>query len=82
MRARGAHRGHGTKLKHGTKLGRTLCYGRVDGFFVSRRFQPLTRVEERETSRCSVCLSNSKQRFHNQTVLMTSHYFDFDDVTM
>jgi len=28
-----------------------------------------------------VCLSNSKQRFHNQTVLMTSHYFDFDAVT-
>jgi len=26
MRARGAHREHGTKLKHGTKLGRTLCY--------------------------------------------------------
>jgi len=31
--------------------------------------------------RCSVCLSNSKQLFHNQTVLMTSHYFDFDAVT-
>jgi len=28
-----------------------------------------------------VCLSNSKQLFHNQTVLMTSHYFDFDAVT-
>jgi len=27
-----------------------------------------------------VCLSNSKQLFHNQTVLMTSHYFDFDAV--
>jgi len=31
--------------------------------------------------RCSVCLSNSKQLSHNQTVLMTSHYFDFDAVT-
>ena len=30
---------------------------------------------------CSVCLSNSKQLSHNQTVLMTSHYFDFDAVT-
>jgi len=28
-----------------------------------------------------VCLSNSKQLFHNQTVLMSSHYFDFDAVT-
>jgi len=28
-----------------------------------------------------VCLSNSKQLFHHQTVLMTSHYFDFDAVT-
>jgi len=28
-----------------------------------------------------VCLSNSKQPSHNQTVLMTSHYFDFDAVT-
>jgi len=28
-----------------------------------------------------VCLSNSKQLFHDQTVLMTSHYFDFDAVT-
>jgi len=28
-----------------------------------------------------VCLSNSKQLFHNQTVLMTSKYFDFDAVT-
>jgi len=28
-----------------------------------------------------VCLSNSKQIFYNQTVLMTSHYFDFDAVT-
>jgi len=28
-----------------------------------------------------VCLSNSKQLFHNQTVLMTSHYLDFDAVT-
>jgi len=28
-----------------------------------------------------VCLSNSKQLFHNQNVLMTSHYFDFDAVT-
>jgi len=28
-----------------------------------------------------VCLSNSKQLFHNQTLLMTSHYFDFDAVT-
>jgi len=28
-----------------------------------------------------VCLSNSKPLFHNQTVLMTSHYFDFDAVT-
>jgi len=28
-----------------------------------------------------VCLSNSKQLFHTQTVLMTSHYFDFDAVT-
>jgi len=28
-----------------------------------------------------VCLSNSKQLFHNQTVLMTSHYFEFDAVT-
>jgi len=27
-----------------------------------------------------VCLSNSKQLFHNQTVLLTSHYFDFDAV--
>ena len=26
-------------------------------------------------------LSNSRQIFHNQTVLMTSHYFDFDAVT-
>jgi len=32
-------------------------------------------------SRCSVCLSNSKQLFHHQTVLMTSHSFDFDAVT-
>ena len=28
-----------------------------------------------------MCLSNSKQLFHNQIVLMTSHYFDFDAVT-
>jgi len=28
-----------------------------------------------------VCLSNSKQLFDNQTVLLTSHYFDFDAVT-
>jgi len=28
-----------------------------------------------------VCLSNSKQLFHNETVLMTSYYFDFDAVT-
>jgi len=28
-----------------------------------------------------VCLSNSKQLFHNQTVQMTSHYFDSDAVT-
>ena len=28
-----------------------------------------------------MCLSNSKQLFHNQTVLMTSHYFDFDAVS-
>jgi len=28
-----------------------------------------------------VCLSNSKQLSHDQTVLMTSHYFDFDAVT-
>jgi len=28
-----------------------------------------------------VCLSNSKQLFHDQTVLMTSHYFDFGAVT-
>jgi len=28
-----------------------------------------------------VCRSNSKQLSHNQTVLMTSHYFDFDAVT-
>jgi len=28
-----------------------------------------------------VCLSHSKQLLHNQTVLMTSHYFDFDAVT-
>jgi len=28
-----------------------------------------------------VCPSNSKQLSHNQTVLMTSHYFDFDAVT-
>ena len=28
-----------------------------------------------------MCLSNSKQLFHNQSVLMTSHYFDFDAVT-
>jgi len=28
-----------------------------------------------------VRLSNSKQLFHHQTVLMTSHYFDFDAVT-
>jgi len=28
-----------------------------------------------------VCLSNSKQLSHNQTVLMTSHYLDFDAVT-
>ena len=26
-------------------------------------------------------LSNSKQLFHNQAVLMTSHYVDFDAVT-
>jgi len=28
-----------------------------------------------------VCLSNSKQLLYHQTVLMTSHYFDFDAVT-
>ena len=28
-----------------------------------------------------MCLSSSKQLSHNQTVLMTSHYFDFDAVT-
>jgi len=28
-----------------------------------------------------VCLSNSKQLSHNKTVLMTSHYLDFDAVT-
>ena len=28
-----------------------------------------------------MCLSNSKQLSHNQTVLMTFHYFDFDAVT-
>ena len=28
-----------------------------------------------------MCPSNSKQLSHNQTVLMTSHYFDFDAVT-
>ena len=28
-----------------------------------------------------MCLSNSKQLSHNQTVLMTSHYFDFDAVS-
>ena len=28
-----------------------------------------------------MCLSNSKQRSHNQTVLMTSHYVDVDVVT-
>jgi len=28
-----------------------------------------------------VCLSNSKQLFHTQIVLMTSHYFEFDAVT-
>ena len=28
-----------------------------------------------------MCLGNSKQLSHNQTVLMTSHYFDFDAVT-
>jgi len=28
-----------------------------------------------------VCLSNSKQLSNHQTVLMTSHYFDFDTVT-
>ena len=28
-----------------------------------------------------MCLRNSKQLFHNQTVLMTSYYFDFDAVT-
>jgi len=28
-----------------------------------------------------VCLCNSKQIFHIQTVLMSSHYFDFDAVT-
>ena len=28
-----------------------------------------------------MCLSNSKQLFHNQAELMTSHYFDFDAVT-
>jgi len=32
-------------------------------------------------SRCSVCLSNLKQLFHNQNVLMTFHYFNFDDAT-
>jgi len=31
-------------------------------------------------SRCSVCLSNSKQLSHHQTVRMTSPYFDFDAV--
>jgi len=31
--------------------------------------------------RCSVCPRNSKQLFHNQAVLMTSHYFNFDAVT-
>ena len=28
-----------------------------------------------------MCLSNFKQLSHNQTVLMTSHYFDFDAAT-
>ena len=28
-----------------------------------------------------MCLSNSKQLFHNQTVLIISHYFDFEAVT-
>ena len=28
-----------------------------------------------------MCLSDSKQLFHNQIVLVTSHYFDFDAVT-
>ena len=28
-----------------------------------------------------MCLSNSKQLFHNQTVLMTFNYLDFDAVT-
>jgi len=28
-----------------------------------------------------LCLSNSKELSHNQTVLMTSHYFNFDAVT-
>ena len=28
-----------------------------------------------------MCLSNAKPRFHNQTLLMTSQYFDFDAVT-
>ena len=28
-----------------------------------------------------MCLSNSKRLFHNQTVRMTSHYFDFGAVT-
>jgi len=28
-----------------------------------------------------VCLSNSKQLPHDQTVLMTSHYFNVDAVT-
>jgi len=34
-----------------------------------------------DLKRCSVCLSNSKQLSHNQTVLMTSHYFNFGAVT-
>ena len=28
-----------------------------------------------------MCLSNSKQLFYDQTVLMTSHYFDFGAVS-
>jgi len=28
-----------------------------------------------------VCLSNSEKLVHDQTVLMTSHYFDFGAVT-
>ena len=40
-----------------------------------------SRKNKNSGERCSVCLSNSKQLFHNQTVLISYHYFGFDAVT-